>query len=117
MAGVLRNESDTDHRYRLTRTNRGYLLSCAQKSKVGLVLGPSEWPYRTLEAAEKGFVLIKLMNVWWTAVSRGYRAGDLPAQRASASAEHTREVERLNDQPFIGREVRELREQVERNAR
>jgi hypothetical protein len=53
---VLRKESDTDRRYRLTRTARGFLLSRAQKGEMGLMLGPAEWLYRTFEAARKGSI-------------------------------------------------------------
>lgn len=117
MAELLRSESDTDHRYRVTRIPRGYLVSCAQKGETGLMLGPSEWLYRTQEAAERGLDLVMLMNGWWTAMTRGYPVGDLPARCETAAAEHKRAVERLNDQPLIGREVAELRENEENDDR
>jgi hypothetical protein len=50
----------------------------AQKSEIGLMLGPSEWLYRTFESAEKGLDFVMLMNAWWVAITRGYPAGDLP---------------------------------------
>jgi hypothetical protein len=78
MAEVLRSESDAEHRYRITQTHRGFLLSCMQKSETGLLLGPSEWLYRTQEAAEKGLKVVMLTSSWWTAITRGYPAGDLP---------------------------------------
>jgi hypothetical protein len=54
MTEVLREESDTNHRYRITRTDQGFLLSLRQKDQMGLLLGPAEWLYRTYEAADKG---------------------------------------------------------------
>jgi hypothetical protein len=42
MAEVLRSEADTDHRYRITRTDRGFLVSMSQKSEMGLMIGPAE---------------------------------------------------------------------------
>ncbi|MET3524213.1 hypothetical protein [Mesorhizobium abyssinicae] len=116
MAELLRSESDTDHRYRITLTPRGYLVSCAQKGETGLILGPSEWLYRTQEAAEKGLNFVMLMNAWWTAMARGYPAGDLPARCETAAAEHREAVKRLGDQPLIGREVAELRESEENDV-
>lgn len=113
MAELVRNESDTDHRYRITSTPRGYLVSCSQKGETGLMLGPSEWLYRTQEAAEKGLDFVMLMNAWWMAMMRGYPAGDLPGRCEAAAQDHQRVVERLNDQPLIGREVKELRENEE----
>jgi hypothetical protein len=106
---VLREESDTDHRYRITRTDRGFLVSSRQKDQMGLLLGPAEWLYRTYEAANKGLDLVMLMNAWWTAITRGYPAGDLPQRCEAAVAEHNRIVEKLGDRPLIGTEVRELR--------
>jgi hypothetical protein len=58
MAELLRSESDTDHRYRIMRTERGFLVSSRQKNESGLLLGPSEWLYRTYEAANKGLDLV-----------------------------------------------------------
>ena len=110
MAEVIRAESDTDHRYRITRTQRGFLLSSTRKSEFGLLMGPSEWLYKTREAAEAGLDLIVLMNAWWGAINRGYPVGDLPERCEKASAAHASIVGALRDQPLIGREVRELRE-------
>jgi hypothetical protein len=50
-----------------------------------------------------------LMNAWWRAITLGYPAGDLPQRCKAATAEHTRIVESLGDQPLVGAEVRELR--------
>lgn len=110
MVELLRTEIDTEHRYRLTSTDRGYLLSCAQRTEIGLMIGPSEWLYRTREAAEKGLTLIMLMNAWWSAMTHGYPAGDLPSRCEIAGAEHAEAVARLGDQPLVGREVKDLRE-------
>lgn len=65
-AQVLLTDNDSDHRYRLTQTSRGILVSCAAKGETGLLLGPSEWLYQTREAAEKGLKLVMSMNAWWT---------------------------------------------------
>lgn len=111
MVEVIRTESDNDHRYRITQTPRGFLLSSAQKSEIGLMMGPSEWLYKTRDAAEAGLEFIMLMNAWWGAINRGYPVGDLPQRCEKASAAHTSIVGALRDQPLIGREVRELREQ------
>ena len=109
MAEVLRSESDTDHRYRITRTDRGFLLSSSQKSEMGLMIGPAEWLYKTREAAEKGLDLIMLMNAWWITIIRGYPAGNLPERCEAAAKEHERVVKELGDEPLVGAEVRELR--------
>jgi hypothetical protein len=113
MAQILRTESDTDHRYRITRTDRGILVSCAMKSQVGLLLGPAEWLYQTEEAAQKGLEVIMLMNAWGTAMMRGYPTGDIVERCEKAAAQHREIVERLNDEPLVGAEVKALREQVE----
>jgi hypothetical protein len=109
MAEVLREESDTNRRYRITRTDQGFLLSLRQKDQMGLLLGPAEWLYRTYEAADKGLDLLILMNAWWTAIARGYPVGDLPQRCEVAGAAHNQVVEKLSDQPLIGEEVWELR--------
>jgi hypothetical protein len=113
MAEVLRAESDTNHRYRITKTDRGFLVSSRKKDEIGLFLGPAEWLYRTREAAEKGLELVMLMNAWWTAIMHGYAVGDLPQRCEVAAAEHNRIIEKLNDRPIIGAEVRELRSRLE----
>lgn len=110
MVVLLRTETDTDHRYRLTLTDRGYLLSCAQRGEIGLMMGPSEWLFRTREAAEKGLALVILMNAWWSAITHGYPAGDLQSRCEIAGAEHAEAVARLGDQPLVGHEVKDLRE-------
>lgn len=106
---ILRSETDADHRYRITRTPRGFLLSMMQRSQTGLSLGPSEWLYQTEEAAEKGLKALMIFNAWWTTINRGHPTGDLPQRSETALAEHKEAIERLNDQPLIGTEVRELR--------
>ncbi|MGO4560087.1 hypothetical protein [Mesorhizobium sp. 2RAF21] len=111
MAEVIRTESDNDHRYRITQTPRGFLLSVAQKGEIGLVMGPSEWLYKTTDAAEAGLEFIMLMNAWWGAINRSYPVGDLQQRCEQASAAHASIVGALRDEPLIGREVRELREQ------
>jgi hypothetical protein len=113
MAELLLSESDTDHRYRLTRTHRGFLVSLMQKSEAGLLIGPSEWLYRTSETAESGLRLVMLMNAWWSAITRGYAAGDLPQRCEAAAATHRELILRMDDEPLVGREVRELRLQAE----
>ncbi|MGC2781867.1 MAG: hypothetical protein WA418_40160 [Bradyrhizobium sp.] len=113
MAEVVRAESDTDHRYRIMRTDRGFLLSSAQKGQLGLLLGPAEWLYRTQEAAERGLEFIMLMNAWWTTIARGYPSGDLPERSRAASERHQEAVKRLADEPLIGEEVRDLRRHYE----
>jgi len=113
VAEVLRAESDTNHRYRITRTPRGILLSCMLKSQVGLLLGPAEWLYRTEEAAERGLKLLKIFNSMWTAMNEGRPLGDLPSRCEAATVEHKEAIDRLNDQPLTGREVRELRIMIE----
>jgi hypothetical protein len=109
MAETIREESDTDHRYRITKTDRGFLLSMRQKNELGLMLGPSEWLYRTPEAADKGLDFVMLMNAWWTAITKNYPVGDLQARCEAASAAHKQIVEESNDEPLIGEEVRRLR--------
>lgn len=109
MAQTMREESDTDHRYRITKTDRGYLLSMRQKGELGLMLGPAEWLYRTREAADKGLDLVMLMNAWWAAITKGYPVGDLQRRSETASAAHKQIIEELNDEPLIGEEVRRLR--------
>lgn len=42
MAELLRKESDTKQRYRITRTDRGFLLSLRQKDELGHLSGPAE---------------------------------------------------------------------------
>ncbi|MBY5385339.1 hypothetical protein HFN62_30745 [Rhizobium leguminosarum] len=112
MAEVLITETDTDHRYRITLTDKGFLLSCAQRGEIGLMMGPSEWLYKTRDAAEKGLAFVMLMNAWWSAMTHGYPAGDLPPRCEIAGNEHADAVARLNDQPLVGREVKELRENL-----
>lgn len=116
-AQVLLTDNDSDHRYRLTQTSRGILVSCAAKGETGLLLGPSEWLYQTREAAEKGLKLVMSMNAWWTTIARGYDSGDLPKRCKDAVAAHAEAVERLGDAPLIGQEIRTLRLEVEVNSR
>lgn len=109
MSEVLRTEIDGDHRYRLSKTERGYLLSSQMRSQTGLLIGPAEWLYQTREAAELGLAFVMTMNAYWLAMTRGYSAGDLPARCEAAARAHKEAVERLNDEPLIGQEVRALR--------
>jgi len=109
MIEVLRTESDTEHRYRILRTDRGVLLTTQQKTELGLMLGPTEWLYQTTEAAEKGLEFVMLMNAWWLTMTCGYPPGNLPNRCENAAAVHKEVIERLNDEPLMGEEVRELR--------
>ncbi len=112
MAELLRSDSDTDYRYRIMRTDSGFLLSCGQKSEIGLMLGPSEWLYKTLEAAEAGLEYVMLMNAWWTCISKGYPSGDLPERCEAAATKHRDITKKLDDAPLIGQGVTELRKQA-----
>jgi hypothetical protein len=112
MAELLRTELDTDHRYRITRTDRGILLSSQMRSQAGLLLGPAEWLYRTEEAATKGLEFMLLMNAYSAAITQGYAPRDLPERCEKAATDHKATIERLSDQPLIGREVRDLRRAI-----
>jgi hypothetical protein len=50
MGEIIRTEVDAEHRYRLIRTENGYLVTARQRDNIGLLFA-AEWLHRTLEAA------------------------------------------------------------------
>ena len=103
MYDVIQSKSDSDHRYRITRIDRGVLLSCQKKLRPWRSLG---WLYRTEEAAEKGLEAMLLLNAMWDASARGYDIDDLTNRFASAAQKHREAIQRLDDRPSEIGEVR-----------
>ena len=114
MAITIRTEVDDDCRYRIVQTHRGFLVSCQQRDQLGIALGPAEWLYQTLEAAERGLEVIILLNAVARPMALGYPIDELLKRSEVAASAHREAIERLNDRPLIGEEVKALRRQTDK---
>ncbi len=112
MAEVIRSEIDGKHRYRITRTDSGFLITARSRDEIGLWL-VCEWLHRTPEAANSCLDAVMSFNALWLAVSAGMPTEALFQKAERLSAEHRALCEHLNDMPIIGQDVKALREQFE----
>ncbi len=103
MYDVIQSKSDCDYRYRITRIDRGVLLSCQKKQRPRRSLG---WLYRTEEAAEKGMEAMILLNAMWDASARGYSVEELTKRFVMAAYNHRDAIKRFDDPPAEIGEVR-----------
>lgn len=53
-AELVREESDGEFRYRITKTNQGFLVTSRARTEMGLLL-PCEWLHKTEQAAQACF--------------------------------------------------------------
>jgi hypothetical protein len=106
---VIRQEADVDRRYRITRTDRGLLVTMRSKDTVGLTL-PCEWLHQTEAAAHACLDFIMAFEAAWRASRLGYDIRPLMAKVERLGAEHKALCERLDDTPLVGQEIRALRD-------
>lgn len=112
MAQVIREEADGDNRYRIVRTEKGFLITARTRDQLGVLL-PCEWLHRTEEAAQACLDAVMGMNALWVAVSHGYPTKALGERLDRLNDRHTRLCADLDDYPLIGQEVKELRQQAD----
>jgi hypothetical protein len=112
MADVLRSERDGYYRYRLTETDRGFLISMRTSREAGTWIA-SEWLHQNREVAEAGLEAVKAFNAAWCAFEAGLPNDALLRQAEALSSAHHRLCEQFNDHPLVGEEVRILRETME----
>ena len=106
-AEIIAAEVDDDHRYRILKTDRGYLLIARARNEAGVLI-PAEWLYRTEEAARAGLAGIMAFHAAWRAALRGWPVDALFEPLEALDAQHTATCERLDDAPIMGREVQRV---------
>jgi hypothetical protein len=112
MPELLRSEQDGEHRYRITATDRGFLITMRTPRGPGMWIS-AEWLHRHRETADACLDAVMAFN----AAGRAMKAG-LPTQAAMRRAEtlsgtHSQLCDQLSDHPPVGEEVRALREEAE----
>ena len=112
MTVILRADRDGEYRYRITATDRGYLVSMRTSRGPGVWLA-SEWLHQNLEPAEACLNAVRAFNAAWRAMQTGLPSDALLRQAETLSAAHSQACERYNDPPLVGQEVRALREAIE----
>jgi len=112
MADLVRSEADGDHRYRITRTHQGYLITSRSKNELGLYLA-CEWLHRTPEAANACLDAIICFNALWRAMTKGYPTEALLQKSEGLNAAHSQLCQQLDDSPLVGQEVKALRAKFE----
>ncbi len=106
---VIARDADEEHLYRIVRVTSGYLVTMRMRSRIGLLLSPAEWLFRTEEAARACLRYLKAFNRWWAAIVSGQSAEGLEREVRAAYELANDAMERLDDRPLIGEEVRDLR--------
>jgi hypothetical protein len=112
MGEIIRTEVEADHRYRIIRTDKGYLVTTRQRDTIGLLFG-AEWLHRTPEAANPCLDCIMAFNASWRASRRGVPMQGLERRFDEADSRYRKVCEELNDEPLIGQEVRTVRQSVD----
>jgi len=112
LADVLRTDRDGDYRYRLTATDRGFLVSLRTLRGPGTWLA-SEWLHQNREAADACLEAVKAFNAAWRAIEAGLPSGAWLRRAEKLSSAHTQLCEQFNDHPLVGQEVKALRETLE----
>ena len=107
-ADVIAEHVEADQRYRISRTDHGYLVTARSRDLVGAIV-VSEWLHRTEIAARACMAAVIAGQAAFRAIGIG-SAEDAMRRFQAATDEHNALCERLADSPLVGAEVRELRE-------
>lgn len=110
-AELIHSEMDGDHRYRLARTESGFLVTARSRDAIGATV-VAEWLHRTEEAGQACFEAVVAANAAFRAINSGLPAGAALSRYEKLAAVHTDVCAGLNDDPLIGQEVRQLREEL-----
>lgn len=111
MVEVVRSERDGPYRYRITATDRGFLITMRSLEGAGVWIA-SEWLHRTREAADACLEAVKAFNIAWRAIQAGLPSEALLRTAETESAAHRQLCQQLNDDPLVGQEVRALQEEI-----
>jgi hypothetical protein len=111
MGEIVRTEVDAKHRYRIIRTENGYLVTARQRDHFGLLFA-AEWLHRTPEAANACLDVVMAFHATWRAAQAGLPTQGLERRFDEANARHKQMCEELKDEPLNGQEVRALREAI-----
>ncbi len=110
---VIERDADEEHLYRIVRVASGYLVTMRMRSRIGLLLSPAEWLFRTEEAARASLPYLKVFNRLWRAIVSGKSTEGLEQEVTAAYELASDAMSRLGDQPLIGEEVRDLRRRLD----
>lgn len=111
MAEVIRTGHESGHRYRITHTDRGYLITARSPGAAPWVA--AEWLHQTREAADACLDAVMAANAVWAAMSAGLSVTAAMRKSEACNAAHSRVCDQLNDKPLMGQEVRAMRDAAE----
>jgi hypothetical protein len=105
---IIAERSDGDHRYRITRTPAGYLVTARSRDAIGAMI-VAEWLHRSEEASLACMAAVEAGNVAFRAIMQGMPSEGLLRRYGELIDAHNATCERLDDLPRVGQEVRNLR--------
>jgi hypothetical protein len=107
MVEVLRTDKEGEYRYRITETEKGFLVTMRTSKGAGK-WPASEWLHHTPEAADACLDAVKALNAAWQAMAAGLPSEALLRKAEVSSAAHTQLCKQFQDHPLVGQEVKEL---------
>lgn len=107
-AELIREESDGEFRYRITKTKQGFLVTSRAKSEMGMLL-PCEWLHQTEQAAQACLDAVLGTEAFFRASRQGFPTETLMRKLEALLGAHKKLCAELDDRPAIGEEVRQLR--------
>jgi hypothetical protein len=102
---VIFEHVDDDQRYRIVKTDRGYLITARGRDLTGLVIS-AEWLHRTEGAARSGVAVLIAGNVAFRAIQHGLPSNALLKRFGELTDVHDEICARFDDHPLIGEETR-----------
>ena len=109
-AELVRDLVEGGHRYRITKTSSGYLITGRTRNTLSQWI-PVEWFHRTEEAAIACLEAVMACNAIFARSDKRRSETALMAFEA-ATQRHNEACERLDDPPLTTQEVRNLRERI-----
>ena len=108
-AEVILDKVDGDQRYRIARTESGYLIASRSRDAMG-AMSVAEWLHKTEEAARACADAVIATSAAFRGIQRGVPVTGLLAAMERAVARHNEICQRFDDKPLVGEEVRRLRD-------
>jgi hypothetical protein len=104
-------QATAGHRYRVVRTDLGYLITARSRDGIGLAL-PEQWLHKRRETALACAEAAIAAHTMEACRLTGHFEGAAAAFE-KASSIHTALCEKMDDQPVIGHKVQQLRDRLQ----
>jgi hypothetical protein len=112
-AKIIYDAISGDYRYRIAETPMGFLITARSRDLVGLVI-TEEWLHRTERAARACMEAVEAGHRAWKSIGQQHSSGAM-ATFERLSETHRAICLKSDDQPVVGQEVRQLREELLRD--